>query len=176
MSETTPSAPAHLEGSESAEPAECISIAHRRAGDLRVAKRDVLCFDGIPGFPEARRWALVAHDVPSVFSWLVSLDDPNLALPVVDARALFSGYAPKLSRSVLDAVGAGDAEEVVVLAIANLRHQPAVVNLSAPLLVHAGTRRGVQAILEEELPVAAPVPDGAPSPGDAAQIESKPQR
>ena len=173
---STQSAAVEAESGRTSDAAGVITISHRRAGELRVAEKDALRFEGIPGFPEARRWALLAHDTPSLYSWLVSLDDATLALPVLDPRPAFPGYAPKLSRGVLEALGDPVPETVVVLAIANLSKQPPVVNLAAPLLVNPENRRGLQAILEEDQPVAAQLPDDAGCGVPTPQIESNPQR
>ena len=56
-----------------------VVIDHRRFGRLEIPESDVLRFDGLPGFPEAERFALLAHDRHAAFAWLVCLDDPELA-------------------------------------------------------------------------------------------------
>ena len=43
------------------------------------------------------RFALVANNADGAFSWLHSLDDPSLALPVANPWAFFADYAVDLS-------------------------------------------------------------------------------
>ncbi len=156
-----------------------IDITHQRVGTFRMREDDVIHFEGLPGFSHARRFALLHHDAPSRFSWLACLDDLALAFPVADPRDFFASYDPAVPQRALDAVGARERSDIVVLAIANLRRDPPRLNLAAPIVLHPGLRRGIQAILEDEprstaepIPVA---PAAASSPSAAAQIESKPQ-
>ncbi len=157
-----------------------ITIEHRRAGRISVDEADVLLFDGIPGFPEANRFALLEHDEASPFSWLVCLDDADLAFVVTDPRSFFRDYEPELGNAERQRLDLREGDEVVLLAIANVCKGQPTLNLAAPVLVNARSRRGVQAVLADEVhstPEAIPAP-AAPSgeAKDADQIESKPQR
>ena len=62
-----------------------IAVEHRRFGRLEVSERDVLQFDALPGFPSARRFALLAH---------------------VCERALDTPYETLLAERVLKPIGA----------------------------------------------------------------------
>jgi flagellar assembly factor FliW len=146
-----------------------ITIEHERLGAIEVPEADVIHFDGLPGFPEARRFALLRHDDRSPFAWLASLDDAALAFAVVDPFELFPDYGPALGAAQLAEVGATAFPEVCLLAIANLGGGSALVNLAAPLLVHAATRRAVQLVLaDERWPVRAAIPNPAPDAPPAA--------
>lgn len=156
-----------------------IEIAHSRVGSIRLPESAVIRFAGLPGFPEARRFALVHHDEDSPFSWLACLDDPELAFVVTDPRLFFPGYAPAIPPRDLEAIGAEAPGQVELLAIANLRGERPRLNLAAPLVVNAESRCAAQAVLDDDalsishaIPAAAPVPAGA----SEAQMESKPQR
>ncbi|MGI9591019.1 MAG: flagellar assembly protein FliW [Myxococcota bacterium] len=125
-----------------------VEVAHRRVGDIRLPESAVIRFAGLPGFPEARRFALFQHDQDSPFSWLACLDDPDLAFVVTDPRLFFPDYAPGIPSRALEALGADGACEL--LSIANLRGERPCLNLAAPLVVDATSRRGVQVVLEEK--------------------------
>jgi len=139
-----------------------ICVEHLRLGRIELPEAEVLRFDGVPGFPEARRFALLRHDAGSAFAWLACLDDPALAFAVVDPLELFPDYAPALGAAELAGVDAAGPGEVCLLAIANLSGGKALVNLAAPLVVNAASRRGAQVVLaDERWPVRAAI---APSP------------
>ena len=138
--------------------AQTLEIQHARLGNLSIPGAELIHFDGLPGFPDARRFALVEHDKDGAFAWLACCDDLELALPVVSMRAIRPDLCAALSDEALATVGAGTADEVEVLAIVNLRLTPPRVNESAPVLIHIESRRGSQVLV-----------------GDPVQIESKPQ-
>lgn len=128
---------------------QSISIEHQRFGRLEVPEADVLHFDGLPGFPDARRFALLRHDRESTFLWLVSLDRSDLSFVVTDPRQFFPDYAPKLGATDLASVAAEEVGQVEIFSIATIRDGAATLNLAAPLLVHAARGRGVQLILDQ---------------------------
>ena len=165
---------------------ERLCIDHPRFGRLEIPESDVLHFDGLPGFPEARRFALLGHDRDGVLGWLVSLDDLALAFVVTDPWQFFPDYAPDLGEATLASLGARGREDVEVLALVSLREGRPSLNLLAPLLLCAPTRRGTQCIVEDDrlstcqlLPALVPpaVKPGSESPRVGPdQKESKPQR
>jgi len=151
-----------------------IELAHRRVGEIRLPESAVIRFARFPGFPEARRFALFQHDQDSPFSWLACLDDPELAFVVTDPRLFFPDYAPGIPSRALEALGADAAGPFELLAIANLRGERPCLNLAAPLVVDASSRRGVQVVLEDDrYAIAQTLPEGAasqaPAPSGGAQ-------
>ncbi len=162
---------------------EWMEIEHGRVGTLRVAAADLIHFDGIPGFPDARRFALVGDDRTPRFAWLACVDDLSLALPVTALRDSAPEHYARLGPPQLASVAARDLEQVEVFAVVNLRRRPPTLQVDAPLLVNVGTRRGAQVLLPpapaeaRELVAAVEAPElepPAPSP-PRPQIESKPQ-
>lgn len=160
-----------------------LEMLHARVGEIRVREDTLIHFDGLPGFPEARRFALIPEgEEDGSFQWLACLDDPALAFVVTDPKLFFPDYAPAVPRPQLRALGARSADEVVLLAIANLAGDVPRLNLAAPLVVHLESRRAAQALLDDpELGIAEPLPGTSPvaqeaaGAGESNQTESKPQ-
>lgn len=125
-----------------------VAIEHQRFGRIEVAESDVLHFDGLPGFADARRFALVRHDRTSTFLWMICLDRDDLAFAVTDPRQFFPDYDPKLSPAQLEVVDAKLPDQVELFAIATIRDGSPTLNLAAPVIVHAAAGKGVQLILE----------------------------
>lgn len=126
-----------------------VTVEHRRIGKIALDASEVLHFSGLPGFPAVRDFALAQHGDGSPFAWLASLDDLDLAFVVAEPEKLFTEYRPAFGPRELGAVGAAETGEVLVLAIANLTRGEACLNLAAPILVNAKTRRAAQVVLPD---------------------------
>lgn len=125
-----------------------VVIESRRFGRIEVAAEQLLRMPGLPGFPEARRFVLCAHDRGSSFAWLISADVPELAFVVADPWAFFPDYSADLDERHLRQLGVDDAAKLDVLVIATVTADGTTLNLAAPLVVHGATREARQIILE----------------------------
>ncbi len=126
-----------------------------------IGQEHVLTFeDGIPGFPGSRRFVLVEVAEDSVFQLLQSLDEPEVALLVTVPWLFFPDYAPELSELERASLGIERREDAIVFCAVTLdaERETVYLNLLAPFVVNAETRRGRQVILSDSsYPVRAPV-------------------
>lgn len=129
--------------------AQTVVIESRRFGRIEVAPEQVLRMPGLPGFPEARRFVLCAHDRGHSFGWLICADVPDLAFVVADPWAFFPDYVADLDERHLRMLGVDDASKLEVLVIATVSAGETTLNLAAPLVIHAETREARQIILEK---------------------------
>jgi flagellar assembly factor FliW len=123
-----------------------LTIDSSRFGTLQIASEEVIEFPlGLIGL-EGSRYTLLDRNPGSGFLWLHSLEDPELALPVVDPRRFFPRFALELTAEERERVGAEDATEAQVYVTVRAAPDPAdvVVNLRAPLVVAEG--RGHQVL------------------------------
>jgi len=106
---------------------------------------------GLPGFPDARRFALVQVDdaQDSPFFVLRSLEDADLEFVVVPPVVFFPDYAPELDDDTVDRLGITSAEDVLALVMVTLGANPAeaTANLLAPLVINRHTLDAVQTVL-----------------------------
>ncbi|SES39311.1 flagellar assembly factor FliW [Actinokineospora terrae] len=111
----------------------------------------------MPGFPEHREFVLVAVDPDGPLFTLRSVDDPALRFLVVPPAPFYPDYAPQVSAQVLEQLGTTDPEDLLVLLVVTAAGSvaEATANLLAPVIVDQSTRRAVQVILEEDLPIRA---------------------
>jgi flagellar assembly factor FliW len=107
--------------------------------------------EGMLGFSRLTRYVLVDDDRIRPLLWLQSLDDPNLAFPVVDPRAINPNYFQLLPTGELGRLRIRSRAELLMLVVAILRPAPeqSSVNLKAPVLINHTTMIGRQIILEE---------------------------
>jgi flagellar assembly factor FliW len=128
-----------------------MNIESQRFGTLEINEEELLTFPhGVIGFPTEQRFALVPHHGSGYIAWLQSASTPGLAFPVVSAHAFGDRYPDVPVENAAREVGIeGDEESLAVMVVlCALANQPATVNLLAPIVVNATTRRGAQVILE----------------------------
>jgi len=111
--------------------------------------RAVLFEEGLPGFPEARRFVLLEHSAQSPLHWLQSLEDGALAFVVMDPMFLDQNYLQAIPPEALAELDLQAATEAAVLVIVNIQREgPSITaNLLAPLVINPGNKRGKQVIL-----------------------------
>ncbi len=128
---------------------ETLVIQSSRFGELTVPADSVIEFPvGVIGFPRHKRYVMLEHKPP--FSWLHSVDDPNLAFVVVDG--LEFGAAYNLEPPVGDReIDLRQDDEYAILVIVTVRSDPSLTtaNLKAPLFVNLRNRKGVQVIYDD---------------------------
>jgi flagellar assembly factor FliW len=140
----TPLDPSPTSGEDSSTPA--IVIESSRFGALRVEPDAVIEFpQGLIGL-ESRRYTLLDRNPGSGFHWLHSLDDPGLALPVVDPREFFRPFTFVPADEDRELIGADDLSAVQLWVTVRAAPDPRdfVVNLRAPIVVWE--RRGHQVL------------------------------
>lgn len=128
-----------------------MKIETERFGTVDLEAQELIEFPrGVIGFPTEHSFFLLAHGNSDTVAWLQSASSPALALPVVSAHALSDRYPDVPVESFAAQAGLGDKlEELAVLVVLSaVPGQPATVNLLAPIIVNAATRKAVQVILE----------------------------
>jgi flagellar assembly factor FliW len=126
--------------------ADTTTIESSRFGTLQVAPEEVIEFPlGLIGLSSSR-YTLLDHNPGSGILWLHSLDDPQLALPVVDPRLFFPSFELLVSEEDRERIGAPDPASGQLYVTMRAAPDPAgvMVNLRAPLVIHAG--RGHQVL------------------------------
>ena len=115
-----------------------LSFQSSRFGTVEVPAEEVIDFpQGLIGLG-GRHYALVAGD--GAFSWLHSVEDPSLAVPVTSPWQFFADYAVELSDEESGRIGVEDPSDVTVLVTVRAGSTPDAVsaNLRAPILVAGG--------------------------------------
>jgi flagellar assembly factor FliW len=114
-----------------------LTVESTRFGTLEVEPEAVLSFPrGLIGLGGSR-YALLSTDPDSPFSWLHSIEDPDLALPVTRPGQFFPDYAVELSDAEAASLGLSDEAptDVWVTVRATERVEDFTVNLKAPIIV-----------------------------------------
>jgi flagellar assembly factor FliW len=121
-------------------------------GDLDIPQEKVVNFkEGLPGFPQIHRFALLEIDELEPFRYLQGLDDPPIALYVINPFLVEPSYEFKLTESDMEDVGSSNASELMVYSVATIPDDPnnATINLIAPIVINEKMHCGKQVILHE---------------------------
>lgn len=139
-----------------------VLVRSEQFGDLEVDEARVLTFDdGLPGFPDARRFALLpVEGSDDLFFWLQSLDDPGLSFLSIIPWPFFPDYEPELNEPDREALDLASASDALVLCLVTVHREERRVtaNLLGPVIINERTRASRQVVLtEQDLPVQAPL-------------------
>lgn len=143
-----------------------------RFGVVEVNEDSIVTMpDGMIGFEQYRTYVLIEHRPESVFRWLQSTEQPDLAFLVVDPSDFFTDYTVDLQDWDVERLDLRDPAEAVVLTTAavDTQERRITTNLLAPVVINGRTRKARQVVLDQ-LPYALRQEIGSP---DGAQIESK---
>jgi flagellar assembly factor FliW len=102
----------------------------------------------MPGFPDHRRFYLVAIDDSGLVYSLTSADDPELRFLVIPPPPFYPDYTPEISDEALSVLGVDEADRLLLLVVtAGETLQETTANLMAPIVVDKDSRRAVQTVL-----------------------------
>ena len=123
-----------------------------RFGELDVPDGQILDFpQGVLGFPEEKRFALMEYKPDSPFYVLQSLSEPNLTFLMINPFAFFNDYEFTMDDDLMAEIGVTDDNPPTVFNIATVRDkiENMTVNLAGPVLVNVRDRKAVQLVIEK---------------------------
>ncbi len=125
-------------------------------GEVELADDKVLEFpNGLIGFENYKKFAIIFDEEDTSttrISWLQSLEEPLLALPVVDPLAITNEYVPMIEDELLKPLGNPADEDLLFLLAMTVPSDMTKVtaNMKAPIIINANTKKGAQLIVENE--------------------------
>lgn len=131
-----------------------LTVATIRFGALEVEEDLILALpEGLIGFEACRRFVVVRPQENSPFRWLQSLDEPRVAVPIIEPGEFRSDYAPTISDADARSLQLTPETPTLVFVIVTVppRDPRAMTaNLLAPVVINGLTRRGRQVIVQDE--------------------------
>jgi flagellar assembly factor FliW len=125
-----------------------VIIQSDQLGSVDIDESKILSFDdGLLGFPDITRFAVVDAGDDGTYFWLQAVDDPQLAFLVAVPWAFFPDYAPVLSDADQDALALTDAADATLFCLLTITDDGVTANLLGPLVVNTATRQGRQVVL-----------------------------
>lgn len=128
-----------------------MKIKTARFGEVEVAEERIFEFVlPIIGFNELKRYVIIDLNKDNFFKWLQSVEDPELAFPIVSVFSMNVDYTVDLPDNVVEALKIENVESVLVMNIASIPQdnpQGTTLNLLAPLVFNIATQQAGQVIL-----------------------------
>lgn len=129
-------------------------VKTKHFGEIDLAEDKILTFEnGIMGFESCKRYTILYNNESGerpVISWLQSLDEQGLALPVISPLFAKEDYNPLIEDELLAGLGKLTEDNQVIFVTLTVPKDltKMTANLKAPIVINADTRRGCQIIVE----------------------------
>lgn len=125
-------------------------------GEIDLTEEKIITLErGLFGFEEFKKYTILydcEKEGGSNISWFQSVDEPALALPVINPLLVKEDYNPVVEDELLSGIGEITEENLVILLTmtvpADIKEMS--VNLKAPIIINADTRKGTQLIVENQ--------------------------
>lgn len=127
-------------------------------GTMEVRDEQILTFEkGIIGFEDWKEFTLI-YDAEkeleeTTIYWLQAIDEPTLALPIMDPQLVYQGYDPIVEDAIINTLGDNIADANLLVACTMTvpeKLENMTINLKAPIIINLDTNRGVQVIAEND--------------------------
>lgn len=126
-------------------------------GEVDIADDKIVYFpEGILGFEHLKKYTLIfdvkKNGEKSKIAWLQSVEEPELALPVINPFEVKKDYDPIVKDALLKDLGDVTSENAVVLLVVTVPTDvtKTTANLKAPIIMNSDIRRGAQVIAENK--------------------------
>ncbi len=130
-----------------------MKIGTKYFGNIEIGEEKIIHFEnGVLGFEDYKDYTILYDNEKekSFFSWLQSTEESSLAFPIVNPFNVVESYNPQINDDMLESIGGISDEDTVVFLMATIPEdvKQASVNIKAPLIINASSRKGVQVIAE----------------------------
>lgn len=125
-------------------------------GEIEIQDDKIITFEsGIIGFSDLKKFALIFDEEKGDsrnIIWLQSIDEPAFAMPVMNPLTIKENYNPLVEEELLSTIGKLEPENTLVMVTVTVPQviENISINLKAPLVINAETRKAVQVIVENE--------------------------
>lgn len=130
-----------------------MKINTQRFGEIDVEKDKVIRFEkGIPGFEHLRDFIILNVDQTAPVYWMQSVEEPEIALTVVNPFALVASYSPEISDAEAEDLCLNGQADLMILGVTVIPEDVTkmTVNLAAPILINTRTGIGKQIVMDNK--------------------------
>lgn len=141
-----------------------MSVKTKLFGEIEIEEEKIIVFEkGLIGLPDLKKFALItdAEKSDSRIQWLQSLDEPGMAMPIINPFEVLEEYNPIVNDELLENLGAYKEEKLMLFLTIRVPEDitQMTINQKGPIIINPDTKKGCQIIVESDLPVRFPVYD-----------------
>lgn len=133
-----------------------MTIKTKLFGEIGVNEDKKIHFEnGIIGFSELKNYLIIYDEEKgdkAKISWLQSVEEPGFAIPVINPLFVKADYNPTVNDELIKPLGELNPEEMLVLVTVTIpaKLEGITVNLKAPIIINALTKKACQIVVENE--------------------------
>lgn len=128
-----------------------IELDTAKFGKIEVDKKTIFNFVApIIGFNGLKKYTIIDYKPDSPFKWLQSVEDMELAFPIISVAALNLDYTIDIPDNVVEDLEITNANSVLVMNITSIPHENpkgTTINLLAPLIFNLDNHKAGQVVL-----------------------------
>ena len=121
-------------------------------GDLEISDDKIISFkEGLPGFPQIHRFAVLELEELKPFRYLQALEDPPVSLFIINPFLIDPDYEFRLTDADMEDLSSSNSAELSVYAVATIPDDvtSASLNLMAPVVINEKGHCGKQVVMHE---------------------------
>lgn len=129
-----------------------MNIKTKFHGELAIQQNQTWNFPKrMPGFEEENEFALLPIEDNEVFQVLQSTKTPDVAFILVNPYTIVEEYSFKVDEPTINLLDIKNETDIFVLGVLSVKEpfETSTINLQAPLIFHATTRKAKQMILND---------------------------
>ncbi len=122
-------------------------------GAIEIAEDRIISFEnGIPGFEEIKRFALIDVEESYPVLWLQAIDQPHISLATINPFLLFEDYDIEICDDEISELCIKDQEDVMVLCVLVVPKNvyEMTVNLVAPIVINVKNSKAKQLLIDSK--------------------------
>ncbi len=123
-----------------------------RFGQLTIGNEEIVSApNGLLGFPDLKKFCLVDPVDDTLILWLQSIDQPEIAFPVLEPKIFRADYATRLSAAELRELKLTNVNNSAVFSILTIPEDVTQMsaNLKAPIVINLKEQIMRQVVLQE---------------------------
>lgn len=135
-------------------------------GEIDIPQEKIITMEkGMIGFPDLTHYTLIYNsekeDKKRSIMWLQSMDDGDMAFPVMTPDIIMPDYKPFVNEEILAPLGDLTDENMYILVTVNVPSDITKIacNLKAPIIINTDTNKAAQIIVEDDFKVHFPIYD-----------------
>ncbi len=123
-----------------------------RFGELQVNKEDIITFsEGVLGFEKLNQFFVVDPGDSTLILWLQSIDDSEIAFPIIEPKIFKPDYVAKLLPADMASVSLDSLSDAKIYSILTIPSQITEMsaNLKAPIVINNKKKVAKQIVLQD---------------------------